>query len=104
MADRTRARDWGATPLGSISGWSEALVCSINLMLSYQFPAVIFWDPQLIQFYNDAYLPLMTEKHPRALGQAASECWKEAWYIIGPQFEAAFNDGHTTYKEMFSFR
>lgn len=99
MADRTRAHGWAATPLGPILDWSEALVCSVNLMLSCRFPAVIFWGPELIQFYNDAYLPLMAEKHPKALGQAARDCWKEAWHIIGPQFEAAYFKGETTYKE-----
>ena len=53
----------------------------------------------MIQFYNDGYLPLMAEKHPRALGQAASECWREAWHIVGPQFDAALMHGETTYKE-----
>ncbi|MGI4757753.1 MAG: PAS domain S-box protein [Janthinobacterium lividum] len=99
MADRTRSRDWGATSLGPICSWSEALACSVNLMLSCRFPAVIFWGKELIQFYNDAYLPLMAEKHPAALGQPARECWEEAWHIIGPQFEAAYSTGETTYKE-----
>ncbi len=99
MAHRTRAHDWGSTSLGPIASWSEALVCSINLMLSCRFPAVIFWGPELLQFYNDDYLPLMAEKHPTSLGQAAQECWKEAWHIIGPQFMAAYIRGETTYKE-----
>lgn len=99
MAHRTRAFDWKASQLGPIAEWSEALVCSVNLMLSCRFPAVIFWGSELVQFYNDAYMPLMAEKHPKALGQAARECWKEAWHIIGSQFEAAYFRGETTYKE-----
>ena len=55
-----------------------------------------------MQFYNDAYLPLMAEKHLAALGQAARECRKEAWHIIGPQFEAACLEGETTFKKVFS--
>ena len=99
MAHRTRAYEWGSTSLGAIASWSEALICSVNLMLSCRFPVVIFWGPELIQFYNDDCLPLMAEKHPGALGQAARECWTEAWHIIGPQFEAAYARGETTYKE-----
>ena len=99
MADLTRAYDWGATTLGPIGGWSEALLCSVNLMLACRFPAVIFWGPEMIQFYNDAYLPLMAEKHPAALGQAAPECWKEAWHIIGPQFESVLVRGETVLQE-----
>jgi PAS domain S-box-containing protein len=97
MADLTRAHDWASTPLGPIDTWSDTLLCSVNLMLSCQFPTVIFWGPEMIQFYNDGYRPLMTEKHPRALGQSARECWKEAWHLIGPQWEAVLATGETTY-------
>ena len=99
MADLVRTHDWSSTSLGPIDTWSDTLLCSVNLMLSCQFPAVIFWGPEMIQFYNDGYLPFMAEKHPRALGQAAPECWREAWHIVGPQFEAALMRGETTYKE-----
>jgi PAS domain S-box-containing protein len=96
MADLTRAYDWASTPLGPIATWSDTLLCSVNIMLSCQFPTVIFWGPEMIQLYNDGYRPLMTEKHPTALGQSARECWKEAWHIIGPQWEAVLAKGETT--------
>ena len=97
MADLIRVHDWASTPLGPIDIWSEALLCSVNLMLSCQFPTVVFWGPEMIQFYNDGYRPLMAEKHPTALGQSARECWKEAWHLIGPQWEAVLASGETTY-------
>ena len=99
MADAVRAYNWAVTPLGPIESWSETLLCSVNSMLSSRFPTVIFWGAEMIQFYNNAYLPLMAEKHPGALGQAASECWKEAWHITGPQFEAVFQRGEAIFKE-----
>jgi PAS domain S-box-containing protein len=97
MAELTRAHDWAATPLGPIDAWSDSLLCSVNLMLSCQFPTVVLWGPEMIQFYNDGYRPLMTEKHPTALGQSARECWKEAWHLIGPQWEAVLTTGETVY-------
>ena len=97
MAELTRAHDWASTPLGPIDSWSDTLLCSVNLMLSCQFPTVILWGPEMIQFYNDGYRPLMTEKHPTALGQPARECWKEAWHLIGPQWEAVLATGETVY-------
>jgi PAS domain S-box-containing protein len=99
MADLVRAHNWASTPLGPIEFWPDALLSSVNLMLSCQFPTVIFWGPQMLQFYNDKYRPLMTDKHPSALGQSARECWKEAWHLIGPQFEAVLAHGETVYKE-----
>jgi PAS domain S-box-containing protein len=99
MADLTRAHDWASTPLGPIDTWSDTLLCSVNVMLSCRFPTVIFWGPEMIQFYNDGYRPLMAEKHPTALGQSARECWREAWHLIGPQWEAVLANGETTYRK-----
>ncbi len=43
-----------------------------------------------MQLYNDAYRPIPGDKHPRALGQPAAECWTEIWDVIGPMVEAPF--------------
>jgi PAS domain S-box-containing protein len=99
LAELTRAHDWASTPLGPIDTWSDTLLCSVNIMLSCRFPTVIFWGPEMIQFYNDGYRPLMAEKHPTALGQSARECWREAWHLIGPQWEAVLANGETTYRK-----
>ncbi len=99
VAHLVRAHDWGATSLGPIESWPETLLCSVNLMLASRFPTLVFWGLEMIQFYNDAYLPLMGEKSPAALGQTAQECWKEAWHIVGPQLEAVLTRGETTYQE-----
>ena len=99
MAGLTRAYGWDATSLGPVEGWPETLLSSVNLMLACGFPCVIFWGPEMIQFYNDAYMPLMSEKHPTALGQAAEQCWGEAWHIIGPQLEAVLYGGETVFQE-----
>ncbi len=99
MASLVRSFNWAATPLGAIENWSESLLCSVNLMLACRFPSLLFWGPQLIQFYNDAYLPLMAEKHPSALGQTAEVCWQEAWHIAGPQLHAVFNHGEAIYRQ-----
>ena len=48
----------------------------------------IWWGPELIQFYNDAYRATMgPERHPSALGARGRECWDEIWDIIGPQID-----------------
>src|ERR1700722_7245567 len=99
MAERTRTYDWSRTPVGPIESWPEGLLCAVNIMLACQFPSVILWGPEMVQFYNDSYRPLMTEKHPEALGQTAPECWKEAWHLIGPQWEAVRANGATFFME-----
>ena len=96
MADLVRARNWSDTPLGPIETWPSTLVGALNLILSSQFPSAILWGPRMIQLYNDGYRELLAEKHPAALGQVASECWPEAWHIVGPQAEAALLRGEST--------
>jgi hypothetical protein len=60
----------------------------------------IWWGPQLIQFYNDAYRQTMgPERHPSALGQRGRECWAEIWPIIGPQIEQVMSGGGATWHE-----
>jgi PAS domain S-box-containing protein len=99
MAELTRAHDWSRTPVGQIESWPEGLLCAVNIMLACQFPSVILWGPEMVQFYNDSYRPLMAEKHPAALGQTAPECWQEAWHLIGPQWEAVRASGETFFME-----
>ena len=60
----------------------------MRLLLNSSHPMLLWWGPQLIQFYNDAYRQTMgPEFHPAALGQRCRECWDEIWDILGPQIE-----------------
>ncbi len=50
----------------------------------------LFWGNELIQLYNDGYLPSFgTGKHPRAMGQRGADCWQEIWPLIEPQIADA---------------
>ncbi len=90
MADRTRQYDWSSTPLGPISGWSDALVIIVNSALANQHPNILFWGDSLIQIYNDAAIPVLgPDKHPTALGQRGDVSWAEVWPIVGIQIEGA---------------
>jgi len=99
MAELIRAHDWGATPLGPIEDWSEALLLSANLMLSCAFPSLVFWGKELVQLYNDPFIPLLAERHPSGLGQTAQECWWDGWEIIGPNLKRVMKDGETVFHE-----
>ncbi len=100
MADLTRAFDWLTTSLGPIDEWPETLIVVVNTMLATRHPMFLWWGPELIQFYNDGYRPyLHSDKHPKALGQAGTECWPEIWHIIGPQIEGVMSRGEATWHE-----
>ena len=97
MADLTRSFDWGATRLGPISTWGEALLVTVNMLLANRQPMFLFWGDERLQFYNDAYRPsLGLDKHPSALGQHGELCWTEIWDVIGPQIEVSAGRGSNT--------
>ena len=85
--------DWAATPLGPVSRWSQALRTTVGLLLRNHFPILLWWGPEFVQIYNDAYRPIPGVKHPRSMGQPASECWHEIWHVIGPMIEAPYRGG-----------
>jgi hypothetical protein len=95
-----RAYDWTTTPLGVPGRWPQSLRTAIRIMLTTQHPMFIWWGPDLIQFYNDAYrLTMGPERHPSALGQRGRECWQEIWDIIGPQSDAVMKGQGATWHE-----
>jgi len=100
MADLTRAFDWGRTPFGPIQQWPESLITLVNTLLSCQHPMFLWWTDELIQFYNDAYRTSFgSDKHPKALGQRAKDCWPEIWAAVGPQLESVIREGKTVWSE-----
>lgn len=100
MGALTRAYDWSGSPLGPPDGWPQSLRTAVRIMLNTNHPMFIWWGPDLIQFYNDAYRQTMgPERHPSALGQPGRECWAEIWDIIGPQIEQVMSGGGATWHE-----
>lgn len=100
MGALMRAHDWGASPLGPPEAWPQSLRTIVRLLLNTRHPMFIFWGPDLIQFYNDAYRETMgPERHPSALGQRGRDCWEEIWDIIGPQIEFVMAGKGATWNE-----
>jgi PAS domain S-box-containing protein len=88
MARRIREMDWSATPLGSSETWPQSLKLSIAMILASGFPMAIRWGPELVLIYNDAYRPILRDKHPEALGRSLREVWWEIYPELGPLNEA----------------
>jgi PAS domain S-box-containing protein len=100
MGRLTRAHDWSATPIGAPDAWPQSLRTALRILLNTNHPMFIWWGPELIQFYNDAYrLTMGPERHPSALGQRGRDCWAEIWPIIGPQIEQVMSGGGATWHE-----
>ena len=99
MADLIREFSWETTPLGPLEHWSETLISTVNLILALPVPSALFWGPELVLLYNDAYRPFTSTKHPTALGCPGVEVWQEAWHIIGPLYEAALTRGERSFQQ-----
>src|ERR1700721_2767772 len=100
MGALTRAHGWAAGPLGLPETWPQSLRTAVRLLLNTNHPMLLWWGPQLIQFYNDAYRQTMgPEFHPAALGQRCRECWEEIWDILAPQIQQVMTSGEGTSHE-----
>jgi PAS domain S-box-containing protein len=87
MRARCRAMDWAATPLGPVEAWPQSLRTAVGMTLASAFPGIVLWGPELIQVYNDGYIPFLGEKHPWALGVPTRQCWPEAWAFNQPIYQ-----------------
>jgi signal transduction histidine kinase len=102
MGDRIRAFDWSTTPIGSLENFPQSLRSILSLMLPSKASMSIFWGTDLIQFYNDAYVPLIGAKHPIFLGQPAHEGWREKWIVLKPLFDRVMQAGEGLQQVMWN--
>ncbi|NTU79071.1 MAG: response regulator [Chloroflexales bacterium] len=96
---RMREFNWGSTPFGTPDTWPQSLRSAVGICLNSRFPIAIYWGPQLALLYNDAWSPILGEKHPGALGRPGREVWPEIWAEIGPLFEAVQRTGEGVWQQ-----
>jgi signal transduction histidine kinase len=103
MGAMMRAHDWSASPLGHPRGWPQALRTTVGLMLNSKFPMFVAWGPELGFLYNDSYVTVLGDKHPRALGSRFQDIWREIWDDLHPLIERALK-GEATYMDRMPLR
>ena len=95
-----RAHDWSKTSLGPPGLWPQSLRTSVRLILNTGHPMYIWWGPELLCLYNDAYRrSIGPERHPSSLGLPARQVWAEIWNLIGPQIEHVMSGRGATWHE-----
>ncbi|PLZ93421.1 hypothetical protein CEN44_03345 [Fischerella muscicola CCMEE 5323] len=99
MAQLMRSHDWSKTPLGPVEHWSQSLKIAANICLNSRFPMVIWWGEELTLLYNDAWRPILGNKHPQALGKPGQEVWSEIWDIVGTQLRSVLTTGKATWSD-----
>ncbi len=95
----TRSIDWASTPLGPIEEWAPELRSMCNLIMASPHPAAMYWGPDLIAIYNEAYILLAGQKHPKLMGQSYRDAWAEIWDSVEGVFLNATRTGQATMKD-----
>jgi signal transduction histidine kinase len=101
MGELTRNFDWSKTSIGTPDQWPQSLQTTLSIILNSKFPMFLWWGENMIQFYNDAYLPSLGNngKHPLALGQKGEDCWPEIWPVIKPLIDQVKSGSGATWSE-----
>lgn len=101
MGERIRKKDWSTTEVGNIESWPQSLYTTLSIILNSKFPMFLWWGPELICFYNDAYRPSLgiEGKHPSILGQKAKDAWPEIWNTIKPLIDQVVERNESTWRE-----
>ncbi|MEY4540344.1 MAG: hypothetical protein RLZZ306_2101 [Bacteroidota bacterium] len=107
MDELIRSKDWSKSSVGNFENWSPSLRTTLSIILNSKFPMFLFWGPDLLCFYNDAYRPSLGNdgKHPHILGKPARESWQETWHFIKPVIDGILAGAEATLNEdqLFTF-
>ncbi|KAM0284260.1 hypothetical protein ACHAQH_002050 [Verticillium albo-atrum] len=93
-----RNTDWGATSLGPIEYWSADLRAMANMVMGSPHPAAMYWGPEFVTIYNEAYIELAGQKHPSLMGARYADAWSEIWDDLQPIMQSAWDSGQSTLK------
>jgi PAS domain S-box-containing protein len=101
IANLIRTMSWEDCSLGSPDQWPAALRTALNLILDSKFPAYIWWGPDNINLYNDAYVDLAgPSNHPRYFGQPAQKMWTEIWPTLTEFLSKVKNGESILYEDL----
>ena len=99
MSKRIRGFDWASTAVGDFTEWPQVLKTAVQIILESRYPMFVWWGPNLINFYNDAYISMLGKRHPQALGQPAAKVWEDIWPTVGEQARTVMEEGRSSWSE-----
>lgn len=100
MCRQIREYPWQTTPLGPIENWPLSLKMVVDLMLASGHAMQLAWGDERVFLYNDAYVPMLSTRHPRALGGTFQEAWPEIWDEIKPLVDKVFVGETVRFEDM----
>jgi PAS domain S-box-containing protein len=94
-----RAVDWPAGEAGGVRDWPQGLKAIVASMLHSRFPSCIFWGPEFVQVYNDAWISVLGSGHPEAAGRPARTTWSEIWAGQVAGYRSVLQTGEARFHE-----
>ncbi|KAI5464590.1 hypothetical protein BGZ63DRAFT_350612 [Mariannaea sp. PMI_226] len=73
--DIVQSVDWASTSLGPTADWSRQLQQTFNQVISDSRPIALYWGPDYVTIYNEAFSKYCGSTHPSRLGRSADETW-----------------------------
>lgn len=96
--------DWSESSLGEPDAWPALLRSSLRLLMPAKAPIALFWGPDHIAFYNEAFGAAIGYRHPQAFGRPAHENWAEIWDVLGPLLRSVHQEGSSGHLRNRPFR
>ncbi|TID06285.1 Hybrid signal transduction histidine kinase K [Colletotrichum higginsianum] len=93
-----RQTDWASTSLGPIEHWTPELRAMANMVMGSPHPAAMYWGEDYVTIYNEAYIELAGQKHPKLMGARYQDAWSEIWGDLGPIVNNAWTNGQAVMK------
>ena len=93
MGARMREYDWSTTALGPPETWPQSLKSMVGACLNSPLLGAVLWGPELLMFYNDAYVQSLADRHPAAMGRPVADVWGAAWQQVAEPFRQAMETG-----------
>jgi PAS domain S-box-containing protein len=95
-----REHDWSTSPLGPPERWPPELATAVSMAVSSAFPMFVAWGADLRFLYNDAYTPILGDKHPGAFGAPFQQVWSEIWPDLVPLVDRALSSKSAYFEDL----
>lgn len=84
-----RGLDWSHTAVGVPDDWPTEIHAAVERIFNSLLPTFVVWGPSLEVIYNDGFIELLGDQHPRAMGRSYLELWPEAKAMHEPYVRRA---------------
>ena len=100
IGEMLRHQDFRAAGLGPAENWPSSLKHIAEMVLNSRQANFVAWGPDLTFIYNDAYVPIFPERHPRSLGRPFREVWTDIWEQFEPIVGSTLEGNPQLFKEL----